>query len=212
MLNTTIKQQKPQKFIDINPVEALKNIGNATAKTTTEEMRSSMKSFWEQLLGSGEYKKSTPEHKLMNEGQDYVLPKSTREMQHSERRHAAYNYTNEILHYGERATTERNKEIEHQLKQIIQELERLAASSVVLEKAVVAATGQSIAKPGEYHLSFFQWMLLEIRQARMQIEDAGAWLATITGKKAKRGYWNMAKKHGTTFLLSGERTVSTQTA
>ena len=65
--------------------------------------------------------------------------------------------------------------------------------------------------PGKYHLTFLEWILDTIRKARLKVEDSGAWLEAFYTKKAKRGYWNMFKKHGTTFGLSGERVVSTQT-
>lgn len=206
-------QNTKQRFVDSNPIESVKGFGAATAKTTKDEMQASMKSFWEQLLGTGEYKQKPSQHEAMQEGEEYVLSqKFQHEQRQMERIRPAYDYVGEILKTGERVSKQREKEIEEQVKIILAELKRLAASSMVLEQAVVTATGQAIVKPGDYHLTFFQWLLVEIRQARIQIENAGAWLATMQSKRAKRGYWNMAKKHGTTFLLSGERTVSTQTS
>jgi hypothetical protein len=32
----------------------------------------------------------------------------------------------------------------------------------------------------------------------------------MAGKKAKKGYWDSAKKHGTSFTLSSDRVVSQQ--
>ena len=43
-----------------------------------------------------------------------------------------------------------------------------------------------------------------------KVEDSGAWLGKVQGKGAKKGYWGMFKQHGTTFGLSGERSVATQ--
>jgi hypothetical protein len=46
----------------------------------------------------------------------------------------------------------------------------------------------------------------------MKIEDGRAWLETFAKRKKKKlGYWKMYKKHGTTFGLSHERTIATQT-
>src|SRR3989344_5698474 len=70
---------------------------------------------------------------------------------------------------------------------------------------------QQIVNPGKYHVSFFEWVLLLVRQARMKVEDSSAWLGAFKSKKAKKQYWSMFKKHGTTFGLSNERVVSTQT-
>ena len=98
---------------------------------------------------------------------------------------------------------------------IIIELKRLAASSQELEiefKDVVMT--QNVVKPGKYHQGFFEWVLIVIRNARVRVEDAGAWLSVMHGKKGKKqqqNYWQMFKKHGTTFGLSNERVVATQT-
>jgi hypothetical protein len=73
------------------------------------------------------------------------------------------------------------------------------------------AIEQRIVNPGKYHTSFFEWVLSAIRIARMKVEDSGAWLSASKGKKAKKDYWQMFKKHGTTFGLSNERVVATQT-
>jgi hypothetical protein len=54
-------------------------------------------------------------------------------------------------------------------------------------------------------------MLTVIRGARMKVEDSGAWLSTMQGKKGKKNYWAMFKKHGTSFGMSNERQVATQT-
>ncbi|HLD02068.1 MAG TPA: DUF5660 family protein, partial [Patescibacteria group bacterium] len=59
--------------------------------------------------------------------------------------------------------------------------------------------------------NFFEWMLSVIRIARMKVEDSGAWMAALSSKKKGKGYWQMFKKHGTTFGMSHERNVSTQT-
>ena len=67
-------------------------------------------------------------------------------------------------------------------------------------------------KSGIYHIRFFEWLLGVVKQLRMKVEEGRAWLATFTNRKKKKmGYWNMYKKHGTTFGLSHERTLSTQT-
>jgi hypothetical protein len=66
------------------------------------------------------------------------------------------------------------------------------------------------AKPGKYHLNFFEWMLVTIQNARMRIEDSAAWVGVVSGKKNKKDYWNLAKSHGTSFMLSGERVAATQ--
>ena len=68
------------------------------------------------------------------------------------------------------------------------------------------------AKTGIYYLRFLEWMLLEVKKLIVKVEEGRTWLATFNQKKKKRmGYWKMYKKHGTTFGLSHERSLATQT-
>ncbi len=99
-------------------------------------------------------------------------------------------------------------------------LEKLKEQVVLLEKSEKALTAQITKikveqlpkKSGIYHIRFFEWLLGVVKQLRMKVEEGRAWLATFTNRKKKKmGYWNMYKKHGTTFGLSHERTLSTQT-
>jgi hypothetical protein len=66
--------------------------------------------------------------------------------------------------------------------------------------------------PGKYHESFFEWLLITVRTIRIRVDDSANWLAVMGNKKEKKSYWNMFKKHGTTFGMSGERSVSNQVA
>ena len=71
---------------------------------------------------------------------------------------------------------------------------------------------QPPAEVGTYHVNFYEWLLSVIKIAREKVEDSSVWLQAINTKKNKKmGYWGMFKKHGTTFGLSHERNVATQT-
>lgn len=70
---------------------------------------------------------------------------------------------------------------------------------------------QAPKKSGIYYIRFLEWMLLVVRQMRVKVDEGKAWLETFTKRKKKLGYWKMYKKHGTTFGLSHERTLATQT-
>lgn len=70
---------------------------------------------------------------------------------------------------------------------------------------------QTPKKSGIYYIRFLEWLLVVVRQMRTKVEEGRAWLATFNQRKRKIGYWKMYKKHGTTFGLSHERTLATQT-
>lgn len=67
-------------------------------------------------------------------------------------------------------------------------------------------------KTGIYYLRYFEWLIGIVKNLITQVEEGRTWLAAFTQrKKRKIGYWKMYKKHGTTFGLSHERTLATQT-
>lgn len=195
---------------------------DALVKTVKNDvLAEGVSTFWQQLLG--DYEKQTPQKPTgeLKPGEDLVLGKKPS----SEKRHpqkdklknlervaAGIDYHREIQQAGEITTIREQREIQQALKEIQQELERLVSSSAMLQTEFRAVTTeQAPSKPGKYHLNFFQWMLSVIRIARQKVEDSGAWLTTIKSKKGQRQYWSMFKKHGTSFGLSNERSVATQT-
>lgn len=124
---------------------------------------------------------------------------------------------NEVLIYTfkERIETRIDKETSSEIKEVVQKLKEQV---ILLEKSEKMLTSdiakikveQLPQKPGVYYLRFFEWLILVIAQLRVKVEEGRTWLTAMTSKKKKMGYWKMYKKHGTTFGLSNERTVSTQ--
>lgn len=122
----------------------------------------------------------------------------------------------ETLVFSYKATHE-DRQLQEETAQILAELKKQVT---VLEKSEKALTReisrvkveQLPAQTGIYYLRYFEWMLGVVRGIRVKIDEGRAWLATFnTRKEKKNGYWKRYKKHGTTFGLSQERTLSTQT-
>lgn len=99
-------------------------------------------------------------------------------------------------------------------------MEKLKEQVVLLEKSEKNLVNevskikveQLPKKSGIYYIRFLEWLLTVVKQLRVKVEEGRAWLATFNQRKKKRiGYWQMYKKHGTTFGLSHERTLATQT-
>lgn len=96
------------------------------------------------------------------------------------------------------------------LKQQITILER--SEKALVNEVSKIKVEQLPPKTGIYYIHFLEWMLATVKQLRMKVEDGRAWLETFSKRKKKKlGYWKMYKKHGTTFGLSHERTLATQT-
>src|SRR6266566_7504560 len=116
MIGQQSSKQKKQ-FVDVNPLESLKGFGSAVTTTAQNETKASMKRFWEQLLGAGEYGNDTPMQGDMNEGQDIFLSKKKQlETQQQEAKpaiRAAYDYAGEILRSGEQINRKESQELQY---------------------------------------------------------------------------------------------------
>lgn len=204
-------KSQTKQYVDRNPVEAITNIGSGVVRSLGNDLR-------KQLLGES-LPETTNKHDMgdLQEGQELDLAdlNQKKESHGKVDLEPGIDYRREILHGSERIKNQETQVLARQIESIVIELKRLAASSKELEiefKDVVVE--ERIVKPGKYHQSFFEWMLIMIRNARIRVEDASAWLSVMHGKKNKRqsqNYWQMFKKHGTTFGLSNERVLATQT-
>ncbi len=100
-------------------------------------------------------------------------------------------------------------ETKKQIDAIRTELKGLIASLKNLHTEVQNAVTQEVVDPGIYHLNFYDQLRTFIHVLRQQVEDSRSWLQSFHSRKKKMGYWNMFKKHGTTFGLSNERSIAT---
>lgn len=123
-------------------------------------------------------------------------------------------YVDKLLHAEKYKAQAETSEIKQKLAEIHMELKKITEKSKELEisfKQVATETIQGNVKPGKYHLNFVEWMLSTIQSARVRIESSANWMAAVAGKKSKKDYWSLAKSHGTSFTLSGERVAAQQT-
>lgn len=97
------------------------------------------------------------------------------------------------------------------MQEILIEIKKLTESSEELKDEIdVVSIEQAGEDPGVYHVNFLEKILSNLRDLRLNVEDSLAWFSSLRSKKAARQYNSMAKKHGTSFTLSGERQVATQ--
>ncbi|MEK7573449.1 MAG: DUF5660 family protein [Patescibacteria group bacterium] len=208
-MNTKTKKKYPD-YSDKNPLEALKGVGSGVLDSAVNDFaKQGVSDLWEQLLGASSEDKHRNEGDL-EEGQEINLKKHDKS---EKREHAApaMNYHQEIVEVEKRASRETQQELHSKIQEILVELKKISETSTEISMEFKEVTiEQRIEKPGEYHVNFFAWMLSVIRAARTRIEDSGAWLNTMKSKKGQKNYWQMFKKHGTSFGLSNERVVATQ--
>lgn len=195
-------------FETTTPVDLTKQIANQAS----QEVKASIHDAWDQILGTQE--KTSSEHPQKGEMKPGETINLKQKSEHKPRPHieAGIDYRREIIHGTEMSERRNTKELESKLQEIVIELKRLASSSKVLQAEFKEVTvDQRITKPGKYHVNFFEWVLTVVRAARMRVEDSGAWLSAMKSKKKNKGYWEQFKKKGTSFALSNERNVATQT-
>jgi hypothetical protein len=211
-MKTQIKAKKTKNtFIDQNPVEAFKSIGGSVRQSVTEDLLvGGIRDAWDEILGVGEKSNSGD----LEEGREIDLSKKKKE-QPKERADAApaIDYHREIIEFEVSANKEDQQIIQSQVKEILVELKKIEKQSEAVQVELKEISiEQRIEKPGKYHVSFFGWLVIEMRKISQKfVDNSNTWLNVMKNKKGQKNYWNMFKKHGTTFGLSNERVVATQT-
>ena len=205
-----------QKYYNNNQVETLKGlVGGVSQSFGNDLLKGGTRNMLEQILGRYEGQQPTTPSGDLREGEEIYFTSSNTTKKETPRNFdvaPGIDYRREILQYREASGTRQTKEIEQKIEEVLFELRRLIDTSAVLQAEFREITmEQAPALPGKYHLNFLEWLLQIIKAARIKVEDSGSWLTAITSKKSKRNYWSMFKKHGTTFGLSNERVVATQT-
>lgn len=209
------KTQKNKQYVDKNPIESFKDLSGSIAKTAVDQGKKSMDDFWSQLLGSETRSYAEQNAGDLSEGQELdlkSLKKKTEEVDSMLNVMPGIDYRREIVHAESRITSENQRELDVKVQEVMIEIRKLITSSKELQAQFKeVAVEQRVVKAGKYHVNFFEWVIAVVKTARMKIEDSQNWLSTFKSKKNKKQYWNMFKKHGTTFGLSNERVVATQT-
>lgn len=100
--------------------------------------------------------------------------------------------------------------LKEQIQAVQAELKALAASIKSLSNDIQKAVTETPVDPGIYHKNFYERIRSVLKLMREQIDDSRTWLNLSSSRKSKKGYWGKYKKHGTSFGLSNERTLATQ--
>jgi hypothetical protein len=102
-----------------------------------------------------------------------------------------------------------------ELESILIEIKKISETSSDIAIEVVEAQKSIMANPvevGIYHITLYQRIRRHLILAKKRMSEAKYWLQMFNNRKvSKSAYWGKAKKHGTTYTLSNERTVATQT-
>lgn len=206
-MNSKVTQKVRRESIK-NPYETNEDVVSKLKTTVKDELSRDWKIAMAQMLGISEQNQQERTSGDLSEGEEIIFPKKEKTVNIE----PGIDYLREIVHTETRINRKEQTQLEAKIQEIVIELKKLSQSSKELElefKDITVATLPTT--PGKYHLNFFEWMLITIQNARMRVEDSAAWVNVIAGKKGKKDYWSLAKAHGTSFSLSGERVVAQQT-
>lgn len=210
MASSNLAQLLKQRIAANNPIETAARHFTDEAKN---QLKPARKDILDQLLGDKKLTGPTE----MQPGQEFSLSNikksesasNTPEKKPS-RAVAAIEYFTETRRISERSNSRESMERKQQIDRLIAEVQRLAKSSKIVEQKFASfAVGQTVVTPGKYHTNFLEWMIFVIGDARRKVEDAGAWLSSMSGKKGKKtnALLNAQRTGNTAFSQSSERSA-----
>lgn len=200
--------------------------GNEVVQQATSLSKDAIRSMWEdffkssakqtlpdQLLNTRSESPSTIQREaVLQEGQEFSL------IQKPEKKAVVTTEHREYVRSLDKSETSKTQDVEttQRVELLQMEIKKLIKASKEMEIAFKHVsqhvTVSSNAETGsKYEVNFLEWVLLTVRNARMRVEEGKNWLALFASKKGQQQYWSQASKKGTSFMLSSERTVATQT-
>lgn len=214
---STSKAKKPQQSWE-NPIEAWRDLSGAFGQTVKEEGKNFAADALKQIVNlEKDIEKLSGDLKA---GDSLDLTQLNKMPQHEPQAPEIDRYVQPGIDYFRQfrsvrerpVVTEDTRQVQVRIDQILVELRNLTSSSQELAVQFEEITMEAApAQAGTYHLNFFEWVFSVIQKARERIEESQTWLTLFKSKKGQKTYWNMFRKHGTSFGLSGERVVATQT-
>jgi hypothetical protein len=196
--------QKSKNLKDLrkkNVLESLKDIGSSSTQSVKKDLlEKTSQEFIDQLLGRVREKKYSGE---LTPGESVELKEvfSGRAAE-TKKLNAQLTLERRLREEEKTRVEERSNTLRLQLHALMEEVLALAQSTQGLGEEVEIAAMQAPVKPGEYHIVFFEKLLSFIRSFRERIEESSLWLHSSNKRAARKNYWAMYKKKGSSFLLA----------
>lgn len=190
---------------------SFKDLGGSLMKDLWDELLTgSVKTVPEQLFSADQKNPQSSQSIELRKNEEISLKKKETNIQLKSEQHQEY--FNEVKYTETKRIRDDQRFIEKRIEEILIELKKLTKTSKEMQILFKEVTIEEVpVQAGTYHINFFEWVLSVVKNARMKVEEGANWLQMFSSKKKQRQYWSMFKKHGTTFGLSQERTMATQT-
>jgi len=190
----------------INVLESLKELGNDTARTFSDDLiKETGKDFAKQLFGN-QFPLSEQNYsgELLRQEQVDIERVLNGQQEREDKLERQLGLEKQLRQEEQALFDKQSQELRLALHAITEEIKALASATPRLAEELQIAIFQAPVKPGIYHISFFQKLLEYIKGFRKKIEDASIWLHATNKRAAKKGFWAQYQKHGGRRLLSAE--------
>jgi len=196
-MNQTIgntKKKQAVRHANDNILESIRGLGGGIAGSSADAGKNIARDVFSSLTGGAIYQELKPNQSV--------------EFASNQKRETEVSMVRAQELHSARIREEQTRVVK-QLEAVRQELKALAQSVKNLHQEITKAVLETPVAPGVYHVNFFELLQSYIRVLKEQVDDSRTWLAAWFTRRKKQGYWGMYKKHGTSFGLSGERTIAT---
>lgn len=220
---STQSKPKKQNFFQDSIESGGGEMGQQVSNLSKDTIRAMWEDFFkasakqtlpEQLLSNkSESTTNSPKEAVLQEGQEFsLIPEKSNEKTKVNAEHREY------FRSLDSVEKPRHEEAENQqhIDALQSEIKKLIKASREMEMAFKQVSHQVTVEnrtenASKYQVNFLEWILITVRNARVRVEEGKNWLALFTSKKGQQKYWNQFSKKGTSFSLSSERNVATQT-
>lgn len=178
----------------------LKSFFESTNKTALNQLLEARKDAQAQVFGL---------EKELKEGDEEIVNESQEKRKIVSSEHQAY--FREIITAPSRKENEDSQHLKAQIEEIRIEIKKLKDASKEMEVVFrEVSTQKTPEKPGKYHLNFYEWVFITIRNAREKMDEVNTLGSMVGNRKREKQYMAMAKKHGTSFTLHHDRAIARQ--
>ena len=178
----------------------LRSFFESTNKTALNQLLEARKDAQAQVFGL---------EKELKEGDEEIVNESQEKRKIVSSEHQAY--FREIITAPQRAENEDRQQLSAQIEEIRIEIKKLKDASAEMDIVFrEVSTQKTPEKPGKYHLNFYEWVFITIRNAREKMDEVNTLGSMVGNRKREKQYMAMAKKHGTSFTLHHDRAIARQ--
>jgi hypothetical protein len=184
-----------------NVLETLKDLGSDSVSQTKDLLKDTSEDFFRELMGMpGRAPKRSGE---LSAGDSMSMEDVINGKEEENKKlRGQIRLERNLADAEKRLSEQKSNELKVQLQAIIQEVQKVAASTGELAQELQVAVIQAPANPGIYHIIFFEKLLGFLQSFRKKINEASTWLQSSNKRAQKKNYWNTYKKKGSSFLLS----------